>query len=123
MRTSKEISSYQAHKLHSLWKNEGHWGMYEDDPDNNDDTRELIVAYASENGGKVFLLSDDSGKMEYKNYDPDEKIFNFGYKYITNSEDTAKAICEIHNVPYQELPNSLKRLDEHEDKYIDLIWN
>jgi len=124
MRTSKEILSYQLNKLHFLWKNDGHFGMYEDDPDNNNDTRELIKAYAEENDGKVFLLSDASKKMEYTNYAPNEKIYNLAYKYITNSKETAKAICAAHNVPYAELLKNLKRLEkEHADKYIYLIWN
>lgn len=120
--TSRAIRTKQATKLHDNWVKDGHWGMYEDDEENNEDTRCLIRQYAQEHDGKVILLhSKPDGSLHQKRYDPEEYIFNFRYKYITADPDVANALCEAHNGSYEEMLEKLTRL--HGKEYIYLIWN
>lgn len=123
MASAQSIRQKQAHKLHKNWRDYGHWGMFEDDEENNEDTRNLIVAYAAENDEQVFLLyqKPSGGPMAYKPYDPDEYIFNDMYRYITADESLATALCEAHNGPFEEMYPKLCSLDGTE--YIYLIWN
>jgi len=123
MLTSQQIYKMQENKIRNNWKYGGYFGIPESDLKNNSDTHNLIMLYAAENREHVYLLTDRSGKMEYKCYDRNERIYNYDYRYITNSKETAIALCKAHSVDYSQLYKRIERVVSKFSNFYYLIWN
>jgi len=123
MLSSQQIYKMQENKIRKNWKHDGYFGILKSDLTNNSDTHNLIMLYAAENREHVYLLTDKSGKMEYKCYDRNERIYSYDYRYITNSEETAIALCKAHSFNINQLYTRIEQVVSSFSNFYYLIWN
>lgn len=104
------------------WRNCGYFCIQEDDAENNDDVRDIILLYAEENKGNIYLLCCEGEKLVIEKYRAEKMVENDSVMFISNNSAVSEAVCSAFEASVMEL---LMVISAHTDDHslIRLHWN